>query len=161
MGVHSPEKSIWAKAGTAASKNITRHTGSARAGLTICIEPPRIAFDVKLNNCRQFMCVPSNGQERFSCCRTVTCCNSLTCMSQGDMSVPAVLGKPAPGSGDFHEFDEGTGPADLRDYLERIESIGELKRITAEVDPIEEMSGIVYLAARQIGAPAFLFERVK
>jgi UbiD family decarboxylase len=82
-------------------------------------------------------------------------------MSQGDMSVPAVLGKVTPANGDFREFDEGTGPADLRDYLERIERIGELKRITAEVDPIEEMSGIVYLAAREIGAPAFLFERVK
>src|ERR1044071_7014923 len=82
-------------------------------------------------------------------------------MNQGDMSVPAVLSKRNIARLDFHEFDEGVGPADLRDYLERIERAGELKRITAEVDPIEEMSGIVYLAARGIGAPAFLFERVK
>src|SRR5689334_3662404 len=82
-------------------------------------------------------------------------------MNQGDMSVPAVLRKTNVASVDFREFDEGTGPEDLRDYLERIERIGELKRITAEVDPIEEMSAIVYLAAREIGAPAFLFERVK
>jgi 4-hydroxy-3-polyprenylbenzoate decarboxylase len=77
------------------------------------------------------------------------------------MSVPAVVGKPAVASMDFHQFDEGTGPADLRDYIERIERVGELKRITAEVDPIEEMSAIVYLAAREVGAPAYLFERVK
>src|SRR5215470_5797732 len=82
-------------------------------------------------------------------------------MNQGEMSVPAMLGKVTSANGDFREFDEGVGPADLRDYLERIERAGELKRITAEVDPIEEMSGIVYLAAREIGAPAFLFERVK
>src|SRR5438874_6742478 len=82
-------------------------------------------------------------------------------MNQGDMSVPAVLGRANLANIDFHEFHEGKGPSDLRDYLERIERIGELKRITAEVDPIEEMSGIVYLAAREIGAPAFLFERVK
>jgi hypothetical protein len=33
--------------------------------------------------------------------------------------------------------------------------------ITAEVDPIEEMSAIVCLAVREVGAPAFLLERGK
>jgi UbiD family decarboxylase len=56
---------------------------------------------------------------------------------------------------------EGTAPKDLRAFLDFVEDIGELKKITGEVDPIEEMSAIVYMAARQVGAPAFLFERVK
>jgi 4-hydroxy-3-polyprenylbenzoate decarboxylase len=81
-------------------------------------------------------------------------------MNQGDMSIPAVMASPEPKTFDPQGL-EGTGPADLREYLDRIEQAGELKRITAEVDPIEEMSAIVYLAAREIGAPAFLFERVK
>jgi UbiD family decarboxylase len=100
------------------------------------------------------------GSRRFSCCPAVISCTSLLEMKQGDMSIPAVTGK-AGLAAETDRFEAGTGPADLREYLERIERAGELKRITAEVDPIEEMSAIVYLAARQIGAPAFLFENVK
>src|SRR6266540_6555288 len=51
--------------------------------------------------------------------------------------------------------------ADLRDWLARVEEIGELRRIGQEVDPIEEMSGITYLVARRMGSPALLFERIK
>lgn len=51
--------------------------------------------------------------------------------------------------------------ADLRDWLERVEAIGELHRITREVDPIEEMGAITYLVGKQAGAPALLFENIK
>ena len=81
-------------------------------------------------------------------------------MNQGDMSVSALAG-PAVSAGINTEQFDGVGPSDLREYLDLIERAGELRRITAEVDPIEEMSAIVYLAAREIGAPAYLFERVK
>lgn len=48
--------------------------------------------------------------------------------------------------------------ADLRDWLARAEQIGELQRVTLPVDPIEEMSAITYLAARQPASPAVLFD---
>src|SRR5215813_12824548 len=81
-------------------------------------------------------------------------------MNEGEMSVPAMGAETVLTGIDTEQF-QGMGPSDLREFLDRIEKAGELKRITAEVDPIEEMSAIVYLAAREIGAPAFLFERVK
>ena len=56
---------------------------------------------------------------------------------------------------------EGKVPRDLREFLRRLEEVGELKSITAEVDADEEMGAIVYMAHREIGAPALLFERVK
>jgi len=81
-------------------------------------------------------------------------------MNEGEMSVQAMGAETVVTSIDTQQF-QGIGPSDLREFLDRIERAGELKRITAEVDPIEEMSAIVYLAARENGAPAFLFERVK
>ena len=81
-------------------------------------------------------------------------------MEKTGMSIPVVMPKSNLKAFTPQNF-EGSGPADLREYLDVIEAAGELKRITAEVDPIEEMSAIVYLAAREIGAPAFLFERVE
>ena len=77
----------------------------------------------------------------------------------GDMSVPAVALRPGLEDVDLRHL-EGIGPKDLRDYLAIVERAGELKRITAEVDPSEEMAAIVYLAAREVGAPAYLFENV-
>ncbi|WP_206604029.1 UbiD family decarboxylase [Chimaeribacter californicus] len=47
---------------------------------------------------------------------------------------------------------------DLRDWLERAAQIGELQRITLPVSPVEEMSAVTYLAARQGVSPAVLFE---
>ncbi len=52
-------------------------------------------------------------------------------------------------------------PRDLREWLRQVEAIGQLRRITAEVDWDQEMSAITYLAHQEIGAPALLFERVK
>lgn len=51
--------------------------------------------------------------------------------------------------------------SDLRDWLAQVEALGELRRITREVDPIEEMSAITYMVGRRIGSPALLFENIK
>lgn len=56
---------------------------------------------------------------------------------------------------------EGNGPEDLRDYCRRLERAGELHRVKAEVDLDQEMSALVYVAHRRVGAPALLFEKVK
>jgi len=53
-----------------------------------------------------------------------------------------------------------TGIRDLRDWLQRIEAAGELKRVSAPVDTEEELSAITYMAARDERAPALLFENV-
>ena len=60
--------------------------------------------------------------------------------------------------------DHGTdaiAPRDLREWLHRVDAIGELKRVTAEVDRDEEMSAVAYLAGQTLGAPALLFQRIK
>jgi UbiD family decarboxylase len=49
---------------------------------------------------------------------------------------------------------------DLRDWLKLIENDGALKRLTAGVDPDEELAAITYLATRQENAPALLFENL-
>jgi UbiD family decarboxylase len=50
---------------------------------------------------------------------------------------------------------------DLRDWLERVDAIGELVRIKEPVDCIEEMGAIGYLVAKQNPSPAILFEKTK
>jgi UbiD family decarboxylase len=50
--------------------------------------------------------------------------------------------------------------SDLDVWLEKAEAAGELKRITAEVDPDLEISTITYLSNSQKG-PALLFENIK
>jgi 4-hydroxy-3-polyprenylbenzoate decarboxylase len=50
---------------------------------------------------------------------------------------------------------------DLRTWLARVEELGELHTISAEVDPIEEMGGLTYLVGREEGAPALLFTNIK
>jgi len=49
---------------------------------------------------------------------------------------------------------------DLREYIARCEKLGELKRITAEVDWDMEVSHISKLNEEK-GGPALLFENVK
>jgi len=49
---------------------------------------------------------------------------------------------------------------DLRGWLDLIERQGQLARITAAVDPIEELSAITFMASRKPGSPAFLFENL-
>jgi len=50
---------------------------------------------------------------------------------------------------------------DLRDWLERVEAMGDLIHIKEPVDCEEEMSAISYLVAKQHPSPAILFESVK
>ena len=49
----------------------------------------------------------------------------------------------------------------LGGWLERVEHIGEIRRIKAEVDPYLEMATIASLASREVGGPALLFENIK
>ena len=49
--------------------------------------------------------------------------------------------------------------ADLREWLSRVEAIGELTKVSQPVDRDEEMSAISYLVAKQQPSPAVLFER--
>jgi 4-hydroxy-3-polyprenylbenzoate decarboxylase len=48
---------------------------------------------------------------------------------------------------------------DLREWLSRVEAMGELVRVREPVDRDEEMSAISYLLAKQQPSPAVLFER--
>ena len=50
---------------------------------------------------------------------------------------------------------------DLREWITRVESMGELVRVKQPVDCNEEMSAIAYLVAKQSPSPAILFERTK
>ncbi len=50
---------------------------------------------------------------------------------------------------------------DLREWLVGVERIGQLHTIDAEVDPIEEMSGLTYLVGKQEPSPVLLFTRVR
>jgi len=49
---------------------------------------------------------------------------------------------------------------DLREFIARLEKAGELKRISAEVDPVLEITEITQRVTRAEG-PALLFERAK
>lgn len=48
---------------------------------------------------------------------------------------------------------------DLRDWLALIEQHGELHRIDTLVDPAEELAAVTFMATRQLGAKALLFEQ--
>lgn len=50
---------------------------------------------------------------------------------------------------------------DLREWLERVESMGDLLRVTQPVSCQEEMSAISYLVAKQSPSPAILFDHIK
>ncbi|MBI4562213.1 MAG: UbiD family decarboxylase, partial [Candidatus Rokubacteria bacterium] len=54
----------------------------------------------------------------------------------------------------------GPAPRDLRQWIARVEAIGQLQRLTEEVDWDEEMGAITYMAHQEIGAPALLFENI-
>lgn len=55
----------------------------------------------------------------------------------------------------------GTEKRDLRSWLECVERIGELKAVSASVDPVEELSAIAFMASRSKGSPALLFENLQ
>ena len=50
---------------------------------------------------------------------------------------------------------------DLRQWLSRVEELGELVCVDQPLDPIEEMGAVTYLVAKQTPSPAVLFERPK
>jgi len=54
----------------------------------------------------------------------------------------------------------GANSSDLDAWLEKVEALGELKRITAEVDPDLEAATITYLVGSE-RSPALLFENIK
>ena len=54
----------------------------------------------------------------------------------------------------------GANASDLDIWLQKVEALGELKRITAEVDPDLEITEIVDRVVKS-GGPALLFENVK
>src|SRR5262245_53419332 len=58
------------------------------------------------------------------------------------------------------EPSERRNASDLDLWLEKVEARGELKRITAEVDPNLEAATITYLVGSQ-QSPALLFENIK
>ena len=58
-------------------------------------------------------------------------------------------------------MEEMSAPRDLREWIARVEAIGQIHRINEEVDWNEEMGAITYMAHQEIGAPALLFEKIK
>jgi len=50
--------------------------------------------------------------------------------------------------------------ADLRDWLSRVQTLGELIRVSSPVDRDEEMSAISYLIVKQHPSLAVLFDRI-
>jgi UbiD family decarboxylase len=50
---------------------------------------------------------------------------------------------------------------DLREWLERVEKLGDLVRVTEAVSCEEEMSAIGYLVAKHTPSPAILFDNIK
>ena len=49
----------------------------------------------------------------------------------------------------------------LGEWMQKVEAIGELKRITASVDPVLEASTITYMHGKTEGGPTLLFENIK
>jgi 4-hydroxy-3-polyprenylbenzoate decarboxylase len=70
--------------------------------------------------------------------------NTLNPASQPAAAAPAAASRPI---------------RDLRDWLARVEEIGELVRVSEPVDRDEEMSAVTYLLAKRQPSPAVLFER--
>src|SRR5687767_10964030 len=50
---------------------------------------------------------------------------------------------------------------DLREWLARVDEIGELVTVREPVDPDQEMSAVTYLLAKRQPSPALLFEKAR
>jgi 4-hydroxy-3-polyprenylbenzoate decarboxylase len=50
---------------------------------------------------------------------------------------------------------------DLREWLKKVEELGELDRVSEEVDWDEELTAITYMVGKKKGSPALLFENIK
>src|SRR5437588_11188312 len=79
-----------------------------------------------------------------------------------DMSVTvsAASAGPQREKAEVKTIARGANASDLDAWLEEVEALGELKRITAEVDPDLEAATITYLVGGQ-KSPALLFENIK
>src|SRR6266851_2403774 len=69
-------------------------------------------------------------------------------------------GEQSPEKTEARRLPRGANASDLDAWLEKVEALGELKRITAEVDPDLEAATITYLVGGQ-KSPALLFENIK
>ena len=76
-----------------------------------------------------------------------------------DMSVSVAPQQQAPAN-EGNASQTRPNSSGLDEWLAKIEAMGELKRISAEVDPDLEAATITYLAANEKG-PALLFENIK
>src|SRR5579864_8885612 len=78
-----------------------------------------------------------------------------------DMSVSVAPEKrTVPGEAKSDQIVRSPNSSDLDEWLAKVEAMGELKRITAEVDPDLEMATITYLVGSG-KSPALLFENIK
>src|SRR5437870_9138543 len=78
-----------------------------------------------------------------------------------DMSVTVGAARePQPAKAEAKRVTRGANSSDLDAWLEKVEALGELKRITAEVDPNLEAATITYLVGNE-KSPALLFENIK
>ena len=69
-------------------------------------------------------------------------------------------GAQGPEKTEVRRLPRGANASDLDAWLEKVEALGELKRITAEVDPDLEAATITYLVGGE-KSPALLFENIK
>src|ERR1700746_1720286 len=78
-----------------------------------------------------------------------------------DMSVSVgAAAEPQPATAEPRKAPRGANASDLDAWLEKVEELGELKRITAEVDPDLEAATITYLVGSE-KSPGLLFENIK
>jgi hypothetical protein len=78
-----------------------------------------------------------------------------------DMSVSVAPEKQeGQGEAKSEQIVRSPNASDLDEWLAKVDAMGELKRITAEVDPDLEAATITYLVGSQ-KSPALLFENIK
>ena len=80
-----------------------------------------------------------------------------------DMSVsvdPTSEKRAVPNESKAGQIRRSPNSSDLDEWLAKVEAMGELKRITAEVDPDLEAATITYLVGSE-KSPALLFENIK
>src|SRR4026209_1196872 len=76
------------------------------------------------------------------------------------VTVGAASDERQPATAAAKKIVRGPSSSDLDAWLEKVEALGELKRITAEVDPDLEAATITYLVGSE-RSPALLFENIK
>ena len=76
------------------------------------------------------------------------------------VTVGAASDERQPATAAAKKIVRGPNSSDLDAWLDKVEALGELKRITAEVDPDLEAATITYLVGSE-RSPALLFENIK